>query len=76
MGVALSISHLEDKDWSAWKDFENKKFVEIHYRCRVLRKISWEKLWENFLEGSSVSFAIAPPELTTLLESSVFEDLQ
>jgi len=75
MGVSLSIAHLEDKDWSAWKNFEKRKFVEIHHRCRVLKKISWETLWIKFLGSSSTSFAIAPPELTYLLENSVHENI-
>ena len=74
MGVTLSISHLEDKDWSAWKEYEKLKAVEVHHSCRVLKKVSWERLWSKFLESSSASFAIAPPELTSLLESSVFDD--
>lgn len=76
MGVSLSIAHLEDKDWSAWKNFEKRKFVEIHHRCRVLKKISWETLWIKFLGSSSTSFAIAPPELTYLLENSVHENIE
>lgn len=76
MGVTLSIAHLEDKEWSAWKNFDEMKFVEIHHRCRILRKINWETLWSKFLESSSTSFAIAPPELTSLLESSVHKDIE
>ena len=75
MGVTLSI-HFEDKEWIAWQDFERRRIVEIHYRCRVLKKISWKKLWCKFLESSTSTFAIAPPELIAIMEESVHGDLE
>lgn len=39
-------------------------------RASVLKNLSWESLWQNFLDGSASSFALTPAEATALLLAS------
>ena len=47
--------------------------VLINNRAKVLKALSFEKLWENFLNGSSASFALTQAEATSLILDSIPE---
>ena len=48
--------------------------VHISSRAKVLKVISFESLWGNFLNGSASSFALTQAEATSLILDSIAEE--
>jgi hypothetical protein len=46
----------------------------LHAKAGVLLKLSYNKLWDNFLMSSSESFALTPSEVVPLLTNSRIDD--
>jgi Ca2+-binding EF-hand superfamily protein len=71
--MGVKNSKITDPTTNSWVDFFNRlkqKPIEIAHRSRVIKSISWRKLWDNFFQSSLTHFALTPPELIALLEVS------
>lgn len=76
--MGVNISQAADLVDNHWVKFPPKKasLEIIHNRCRVIKKVDWRLLWNNFLDSSLASFALSQPEMISLLESSPLEELE
>ena len=73
MGVNVSMPPGEGEN-NHWLDFFKQPApLEIVPPCRVVKLISWNLLWENFLNSECQSFAVNETELSALLEASYLE---
>mmetsp|Transcript_9925 Transcript_9925/g.14948 ORF Transcript_9925/g.14948 Transcript_9925/m.14948 type:complete len:2471 (-) Transcript_9925:176-7588(-) len=71
--MGVSVSQTIDSSDNHWIEFP-KSITDIHHRAGVIRKIDWNLLWNNFINSSSASFAVAVPEMISLLEASIRDD--
>ena len=81
MGVASSSQKSSEGDHfvqiinpskaKALKDLDGATGVVISSRARALKSISFDALWENFLNSSTTSFALTQSEITSLLTESI-----
>lgn len=79
MGVNVSQTEGGDANnhWiELFKHIQRQELLQIVPQCRVLKLISWNMLWENFLKSECQSFAVNIAELTSLLTESIFDGIE
>jgi hypothetical protein len=76
MGVNVSMppGEGENNQWlELFQQMSQHKPLQIVPQCRVVKLISWNLLWENFLNSECQSFAVNETELSSLLQASYLE---
>ena len=56
------------------KSQKKKNKCMLDARAKILKKVSWEKLWEKFLSSTSTSFALSSSEAAALLRECIALD--
>jgi hypothetical protein len=69
--MGVNFSNVDSKTKEHWSS--NKTF-QIHSRSRILKKINYELLWDNFLQSNAKSFAISSAEINALFEASLLDN--
>lgn len=79
MGVNVSQSEGGEGNnhWiELFRHIQRQEPLQIVSQCRVLKLISWNFLWENFLNSECQSFAVNVAELSAIMNSSLIEGIE